>query len=249
MIIVPRAEWGAQFPRGFGPAPLPAREVWLHHTVTRAPAPNPPAECSAMHALESIGHGRFGGGVSYTFLVMPSGRVYEGHGVDRLGAHTVGHNSAGRGIALVGNYDTAEPSAAMLTAVVDLLRHGHGAGWWTTPALTGGHRDVKATACPGNRAYVLIGELNRRAALVVPDVRRPLAYGAKNDPEVAKVQAFLARVFPSYAGALPATGNYLVQTANAVAEFQKRSGIMGADADGRTIGPRTWAALVANGYR
>lgn len=37
-------------------------------------------------------------------------------------------------------------------------------GWWKTARLSGGHRDVKATACPGRYAYAAIPEINRRAA-------------------------------------------------------------------------------------
>lgn len=77
---------------------------------------------------------------------------------------------------------------------------------------------------------------------------RALVYGMRNDPEVKRLQQFLARVFPAYAGDLPATGNYLEQTRAVVAEFQRRAGITGPDADGSTVGPRTRAALARYGY-
>ena len=76
-----------------------------------------------------------------------------------------------------------------------------------------------------------------------------LTYGMRLHPTVRKVQFFLVRAFPSYAAGLPDTGNYYDETARVVAEFQRRTGITGPDADGRTIGPRTWAQLVAHGYR
>lgn len=76
-----------------------------------------------------------------------------------------------------------------------------------------------------------------------------LTYGMMNHPGVREVQAFLRRVFPSYAGTLPATGNYLDQTVAVVKEFQVRAGVTGPDADGRTIGPRTWAALARYGWK
>lgn len=79
--------------------------------------------------------------------------------------------------------------------------------------------------------------------------RPPLSYGMRNHAVVRSVQIFLARAFPAYAGDLPATGNYLDQTVAVVAEFQRRTGITGPDANGRDIGPRTWAQLVAHGYR
>jgi hypothetical protein len=168
VIIVPRSVWGARYPAGFGVAPLPAREVWLHHTAMTAPGvtASDALDANAMRLVEGIGHQRFGGGVSYTFVVMPSGRIMEGTGVGRRGAHTAGRNSIARAICLHGNYEDNEPSSAQLTAVVDLLRYGYVMRWWDAPQLDGGHRDAPdaSTACPGRHAYRLIPEINRQAA-------------------------------------------------------------------------------------
>jgi hypothetical protein len=166
MRIYSRAEWGARYAAGAGPVRLPVRELWLHHTVTPAPAHDIEAERRAMRQVEGIGQSRFGRGISYTFAVMPSGRVYEGTGAGRLGAHTGGRNSISHAIVLVGNYDTAVPLESMLRGVADLVRHGHRSGWWQQNRLTGGHRDVKATGCPGDRAYALIGRINAMAGTV-----------------------------------------------------------------------------------
>lgn len=75
-----------------------------------------------------------------------------------------------------------------------------------------------------------------------------LVYGSMNNPAVRELQAFLRRVFPSYASNLPATGNYLDQTKQVVAEFQRRAGVTGSDADGSIVGPRTVTALRRFGY-
>jgi hypothetical protein len=165
--IVQRETWGAVHPDGAGPAPLPAREVWLHHSVTVAPDMHPPYddEDAAMRLLERIGQQRFGQGVSYTFAVMPTGRVYEGHSVDRLGAHLAKRNGIARGIVLVGNYDTAAPMLEQIEGTAQLLAHGWRQGWWTRPALNGGHQQAPgaSTACPGHYAMALIGAINDRA--------------------------------------------------------------------------------------
>lgn len=166
MDIISRQDWGAKYARGFRAAPLPARALWEHHSATTAPPPNATFEqdAAAVRTLERIGQERFRGGISYTFAVCPSGRVFEGHGVDRQGAHTGGQNTTSRAICLVGNYDTAKPTEAMLDAVAELVAHGHREGWWPAQ-LTGGHRDAPgaSTACPGRHAHALIGEINRRA--------------------------------------------------------------------------------------
>jgi hypothetical protein len=167
--IITRSAWGARHPNGFGPAPVPWRDWYLHHSVTVAPDLVPPYddEHRAMRQLELIGQQRFGGGVSYTYAVMPSGRIYQGHSKDRRGAHTKDHNTTARGIVLVGDYTERDPTPAQLDAVAALVAHAYRAGWCTRPSLTGGHRDVKQTGCPGDRAYAAIPNINRRAAALL----------------------------------------------------------------------------------
>jgi hypothetical protein len=176
MDIISRARWGARYSAGFGPSPLPARELWLHHSVTVAPdltwvdADGDGVEDDeerAMRTLEDIGQQRFGGGVSYTFAIMPSGRIYEGHGVGRQGAHTGGRNDIARAIVLVGDYSTRPPTDAQQRATAWLVEHGRKQGWWTVYGLSGGHRQAPnqvATACPGDAALREIPTVNRLAA-------------------------------------------------------------------------------------
>lgn len=173
--IISRARWGAQYDRGFRDAPLPAGEVWLHHSVTVAPDLKwidvdkdgvEDDEERAMRTLELIGEQRFGGGISYTFAVMPSGRIYEGHGVERQGAHTGGRNDVARAIVLVGDYEANQVTNAQIRAVAWLLRHGHASRWWTRRTLNGGHRQAPGanTACPGKHGMTAIPVINQLAA-------------------------------------------------------------------------------------
>jgi len=166
MDIVPRKRWGARFSAGFGPAPR-ATELWLHHSVTKSAGPDATAaqDAATVRDLEKIGQDRFGGGVSYTFVVCESGRVHEGTGPGRKGAHTGGRNSVARAICLLGDYSTRRPTDAQIVAVAELVRHGHAVGWWTVDRLTGGHRNAPgaATSCPGNAAYALIPVINSKA--------------------------------------------------------------------------------------
>lgn len=254
--LISRAQWGARYGDGRDGAQYPAAEIWLHHSVTRAPEPDATFEqdCAAIRTIEDIGKSRFGEayGFPYTWGITPSGRIFGGHHVAKLGAHTMGHNAVGRAIVLVGDYSSRPPTATQLDAIVWLVRYGLAAGWWTVGQLTGGHRDIKATECPGDAAYAVIGEVNRRLREDVtpaPTELLTLRYGMRDNPAVANLQAFLRRKFPSYAGGLPATGNYLDQTKAAVAEFQRRAGVTGSDADGTIVGPRTNTALAGFGYR
>lgn len=173
MQIISRSRWGARYSRGFTSAPLPASEAWLHHSVTLAPDLAwldvdrdgiDDDEEKAMRLLDQIGQDRFGGGISYTWLIPPSGRIYEGHGVDRQGAHTGGRNDRARAICFIGNYDTHKPTAAQVRSAAWLLQESKRRGWLKAARLNGGHRDVKETACPGRHAYERIDDINRLAA-------------------------------------------------------------------------------------
>jgi N-acetylmuramoyl-L-alanine amidase/Putative peptidoglycan binding domain len=74
-----------------------------------------------------------------------------------------------------------------------------------------------------------------------------LREGDRND-DVMALHRWLTRMYPSYASFTP-TGFYGPLTVDAVAEFQRRTGVTGPDADGTIIGPRTNRALWAEGYR
>jgi hypothetical protein len=173
--VVPRAEWGAIHPNGAGPAPVPADEVWLHHSVTIAPDLVPPFsdDYAAVRTLERIGQARFGAGISYTFPITPAGLIFEGHSVNRRGAHTAGHNTHGRAICFVGNYEVAPPTAEMIDAAGWLLAHGFLSGWWDAAELQGGHRDIKGTACPGRYAYAAMSRIDAAASAYVRGVTSP----------------------------------------------------------------------------
>lgn len=173
--IYSRAEWGARYRDGYDAAPIPAPEVFLHHSVTThlSAGASFEQECAEMRKLEEIGEKNFRAGISYSFPIFPSGRVFEGHTIRRAGAHTIGHNYTGRAICFVGNYETNEPTDAQLSSAANLLVHGRELGWFKYSYLTGGHRDVYQTACPGIRAYSKIGEINRRAAAGGDDVSAP----------------------------------------------------------------------------
>lgn len=166
MPIITRAEWGAVHDNGFGPRKLPATQAWLHHSAGLAPDLLPPFDddYQAIRDLEAIGEARFGGGISYTRLITPVGLIFEGHSIDRVGSHTANRNTVAVGYCLVGNYTVQAPTAAQLYALAWCIQHDHRNGWLDQPQLDGGHRDLKATQCPGDHAYVAIPNINRLAA-------------------------------------------------------------------------------------
>lgn len=123
----------------------------MHHSVT-TPSDDPRADA---RVIERIGIQRFGH-ISYSYLFHPDGTVLEGSGT-RVGAHTAGRNSSSFGLALIGDYTSRDPSRAQVLAVRQVI-----AALIDTKSLrsgvypTGGHRDLKPTACPGSRAYAAL---------------------------------------------------------------------------------------------
>lgn len=178
--VISRGEWGARYAAGFGSRRIGSLDKILHHDVmpnTPGAAASLSQDIAAMRRLEAVGQQRFGRGVSYSFAIARSGRVFEGVPIDRIGAHTSGHNRTGAGIVLMGNYDVEPPTPQQLAAAAWLLQHGQAARWWRLRTITWGHRQVKpaGTACPGRYGYASIPTINALAAGEVLPVSNPVS--------------------------------------------------------------------------
>lgn len=77
---------------------------------------------------------------------------------------------------------------------------------------------------------------------------QPLREG-DTGPAVAALQKWLNATFPAYSHIDLGPQRYGPETVAVIAEFQRRAGVTGPDADGRIVGPRTWAALEHYGYQ
>lgn len=178
MKIYTRAEWGAKYQAGTGRATMPATSLWLHHTAGVAGTADATVakDSELVRSIEQTGQTRFGAGISYTFIVTRSGRIFEGTGADRIGTHTKGLNTSGRAICLPGNYENITPTKGQLDAVAWLVAHGAKQGWWKDPKLSGGHRNAPgaSTACPGKNAQAAIPNINTAALSASESVSAPV---------------------------------------------------------------------------
>jgi uncharacterized protein with LGFP repeats len=116
--------------------------------------------------------------IAYNFLVDRFGRTWVGRAggasLPVRGAHTLGFNATSTGIAALGNYETTEPTAETLAAIVRLAawklapygRDPEGTASVTSEGsdkflaarvvqlpVIDGHRDTNDTACPGQHLY------------------------------------------------------------------------------------------------
>lgn len=164
------------------------KQVHVHHTASantysRADVP---AILRGMYRYHTQTLGWFD--IGYNFLVDRFGRSWIGRsgGARKRvrGAHTLGFNHNSVGIAVIGNYESRNPTTYAVTAIVRLAawkldldgQHATGRTWMYSkgsdkyPAgrrvalyRIDGHRDTNDTACPGARLYRLLPDIRTRA--------------------------------------------------------------------------------------
>ena len=158
--IICRQAWGADPPSG--PFRKHAvRRLTVHHPAVRLTdnrdAPQRFRNHQAYH--QSLGWPD----IAYHILIDRHGHVYEGRPRWARGDTNTDYNPRGHlSVLCEGDFEVQKPTAAMMTALVDVLawaceRYG------VPPARIRGHRDYASTLCPGRRLYARIeGGLIRR---------------------------------------------------------------------------------------
>lgn len=103
-------------------------------------------------------------GVGYHFIVRKDGSIELGRPVECVGAHAEGFNYCSIGIHICGNFDLAEPTEAQINALPMLIADICDAyGLIASADIVVGHRDLMATACPGNNLYRQLDTIRRNA--------------------------------------------------------------------------------------
>ncbi|KAL4233783.1 hypothetical protein ACF0H5_008461 [Mactra antiquata] len=155
--IITRDEWGARAPShtltNLSNTP---HYMFIHHGASGFC--HTKADC--IHRVQQYqnyhmdGHGW--SDIGYSFVVGEDGNIYEARGWDKVGAHTYGYNSVGLAICVIGDFTNRVPNDAALNAVKNLINCGLANGKLTSTYTLRGHRDMGATACPGQKLYDLI---------------------------------------------------------------------------------------------
>lgn len=93
------------------------------------------------------------GGIGYNLAVGPvTGNVYEARGLNRVGAHTTGHNTSGIGVVVIGGNDALTENAKSGLKEAYVLANN-----WAGKTLNFyGHKDFANTSCPGISIYTWI---------------------------------------------------------------------------------------------
>eukprot|EP00918_Siedleckia_nematoides_P097806 GHVU01214239.1.p1 GENE.GHVU01214239.1~~GHVU01214239.1.p1 ORF type:complete len:280 (+),score=9.69 GHVU01214239.1:50-889(+) len=151
--LVTRSGWGARPPTSTTAMSLPVSRLFIHHGTGSACTTQ--ATCSSIvrgyqnYHMDSNGWSD----IAYNYLVGEDGRVYEGRGWARQGAHTSGYNSIAVAICFIGDFTSRLPNTVALTAARNLIQCAKDQGVLTGSYGVWGHRDGSSTACPGNTLY------------------------------------------------------------------------------------------------
>ncbi len=188
--IYTRDEWGARSPAA-GYRYYPTSHLAIHHTATAsAGAADTWEDCAAaVRAIQDFHMDTNGWiDVGYNYLVCQTGAIFQGRedGNDRrdvVGAHD-GFNEGSVGTAGLGYFhppENQQPSSPLLDSFTDLFawiaarrridpRDVNSYFEYGSLRTVYGHRDVKATACPGDHLYPRRSDIVDRLADLVPTV-------------------------------------------------------------------------------
>lgn len=143
MQIVNRSGWGARVPKK-PPARVSAsrrRFFVVHHSGA-------PATQTVRAIQDWCMNGRGFNDIDYNFLVRATtGEVYEGRGWSVVGSHTVGYNTTGIGVCVIGDDEIGDAAKRSVRWLYDQANHRSG----RTLEIRG-HRQLATTGtdCPGD---------------------------------------------------------------------------------------------------
>jgi hypothetical protein len=192
--VFSRAQWGAdESIRTWGPEYASTiKAATLHHTAdsnnyTQAQVPDIMRSIYRYHTVS-----RGWGDIGYNVIVDKFGQLWEGRygGLSStvIGAHAGGFNTGTFGVSMLGNYETANTTPAMINSVAAIIgwklalydvntqastvltsagggTSKYAAGARVTVPTVFGHRDVGSTACPGRYGYAKLDQIRAMANL------------------------------------------------------------------------------------
>lgn len=178
-----RADWGHPTPDDPGGYQIgQVGEVIVHHSYR----PHLPAGASLDDARSAVYgiwdyHVNTNGwqDIGYQWLVDQDGRIFEGRGWWRTGAHTEGRNSTSAAVCFLIDGDQHEPTDDAWAAARRVVADGIDRGALTAGPDVSGHTDYAAKTCPGTATYPHIGRLT------APDIG-DIVSEAEHDPLVRK---------------------------------------------------------------
>ena len=197
--VHPRSSWGARAPKVRPSIASSLKIGVVHHTAgtNNYSSAQVPALLRGVQAYHMDANGW--NDIGYNFAVDRFGRVWEARagGITNavIGGHARGFNTGSTGVVMLGNFDTARPSSAAVSAVARILswklavhdadprsvvafRAGEGSPRYAPGSVIPlnrvvGHRDVGLTACPGANLWAQLGTIRSRVKSAYPTLAAP----------------------------------------------------------------------------
>ncbi|HPN67157.1 MAG TPA: N-acetylmuramoyl-L-alanine amidase [bacterium] len=182
--IINRDEWGADESLMFWDDDMEHKniqQIVIHHTAGNDNSPlDPAAVIRGIYYYHTVTNGW--GDIGYNYIIDQYGNVYEGRkgGLGVVGAHAYGFNSGSVGISVLGNYETVEPSSNSIDGLINTIAYVSfqtGLDLTKQAEINGkkyntivGHRDVQATACPGENFYQLLSQIRQKSIALLNGV-------------------------------------------------------------------------------
>lgn len=266
--IITRGEWGARYGRGYPMDGAKTRAILHHDGFDRSkPDLTIEQESALVRFYEDFyvngepgkpGLTRANPRIAYSWIVMQTGRIYEGCGWGRIGAHTAGLNSSAYAWVFPLNGAVTAPTPAAVGAFRWHLTEGVRLGHLTPNFVTTGHQDHGKPSCPGKLVYDIavlgISPVATPPRLIEvirahPTLRLGKGGESASFAERAAVMHLQQRLIQTGfmkpklgdGRTSAATGFFGTKTFDAVVAFQRAKGLL---PDG-VVGSKTWSAVDA----
>lgn len=254
MEIIPASKWGREITEN-APRIRSAAIVELTVHYTGAPAVNVAKNDVAAYIkrIEREHKARPGENMStlgYNFLIDEFGRVWEGRGWGtRNGANGTQSNDTSISVCILVGVKDNKISPVVIDAVRAL--RAEASRRFKRELIVKGHRDHKATSCPGEEIYKLVrngaflkapgGAVDTPEPTPSPAPRPCSSQTLARGDSGACVIELQRRLRAAGENPGPADGDFGVKTEAAVKSFQRKNGLR---QDG-VVGPReTWPTLL-----
>lgn len=107
-------------------------------------------------------------GIGYHYVIRKDGNIERGRPRTVQGAHCPGSNQTSLGIHVGGNFEEEAPTAEQIDSLVALLADLCDIyGLDVTEGSIVGHRDMLATACPGEQLYSQLTDIRKKVTEAV----------------------------------------------------------------------------------
>jgi hypothetical protein len=212
--IVPRSGWWGDLPiaylspTNYTPEYISITHAIVHHTAGANNPPDPAQDIRSIWYYHVFGQGW--SDIAYNFLIDHNGVVYQGRYnpyvdlLDVRGSHATYANTQSVGVSLLGTFSVdTPPSAAAVQSLTRVLawrfeqKHldplsradmvSDQAGHTVNLYRISGHRDVSATACPGDALYMQLPAIRATADLLI----------RSDDSATVPQEFFLAQNYPN----------------------------------------------------